>query len=154
MAGFKVEKVHGYGGVIPMDKITMDTSQTIAEGDMIFVETTGYARIARSTDSALLGLAAEGVTGAAGVRPEINFVPALKNVIFSGKTSGTTTCTVGLIGESVDLEGATGAQKINENASTEKVLRVLGLKDTMPRQAWGDSATLLFTVAKSQYTDY
>jgi hypothetical protein len=106
---------------------TAKTNTDIAIGDALVKDTTyGYLRPASAASTAIWGVAQEEVTGAAGVTPNIPYIPALADCVFSGVSSGTTTA--GMIGEEVDIEGSSGSMLINEDASTTDVVRLIGLK--------------------------
>lgn len=143
--GFKVYQVLGLGSVAPLRYVTLDTNITITEGDAIKLEADGYANIAETTN-AILGIAAESVTGAAGTRPTIAYTPAADNIIFSAQTSGDAEQTD--VGENIPLEGSTGEMELNEDGS-DGAFYVIGLK---PGSEWGTNAELLVKVVKSQWT--
>jgi len=148
MANFRVEKVQGFGGTIPMDTCTTDSGVSVTEGDMLFRQPSdGLVRAARATDSELLGMAAEGITGATGVRVALTFVPALETVLFSGHTDSG--IALDKIGTEVDIVGASGSMEVDIGSSSTDVLRITGIKDG---SAAGDSGYVLFVVERSQYT--
>jgi hypothetical protein len=137
------------GQAAPVLEIQMDTDATVAYGDMIFIDTDGYGSIAASTTASVLGMALESVTATSGTRPKISYIPALKDVVFSGQCSGTFALTD--IGEEVDMEGTTGAQEVNENASSVDVFKIIGVSG-MPNNSVGANTRVDFIVNKSQFT--
>lgn len=137
----------GGTGAMPLHQVTTDSNVSVSLGDAIHLTTEGLAIVATAAHTALVGIAAEPITGAAGTRKSLLVIPAMDNVVFVGQCSGTAAITD--IGEDVDLEGTTGAQEINENASSTDVFRIVGKKDG---SEWGANAELLFIIRESQYT--
>lgn len=144
--GFMYEGSKTGTGSAPLIEVTTKSALTLAEGDAVIILTTGLIDIAASTSGQLYGVAAEPVTGATGVQKKVLVYPALRTAIFSGQTSGTMAQTD--IGEAVDIEGTTGIMEVNENASTEGVIQIIGLK---PGSAVGANARVLFSILRSSY---
>lgn len=132
---------------VPIEYVTVDTNISITEGDTLVLEADGYAALGTATKLSSLGLwgiAKESVTGASGVRPEIPMIPANKDIVFMAQTSGT--ASVGLIGSSVTIEGATGAQELNEDGTEDGGFRVIGKH---PDDEWGANTRLYVVTARS-----
>ena len=143
---FDVFEVEGFGGVVPLRSGKMAASTTLSKGDAIYRNSSGLIALAVSTTGAsVLGTAAETVTTGAGENTEILFVPALKEITFSGQCSGT--LTQALLGTDVDISGTTGVMEISESASVGGVARLLKLN---PKSALGLNAEVLFKWATPQ----
>jgi len=145
--GFAFEYLLGSSGAAPLVDGTLDTNVSIVPGDALAESTTGYLTIATATSAAIKGVSASTVAGAAGVRPKILLIAALPNAVFSGQCSGTGAQTN--VGEDVDIEGTTGIMQLDENASSLKVVHIIGLK---PDSALGANAEFLFVWKASQFT--
>jgi len=143
-SGFKPYKIDG-GGTFPLYEGTVQTSVSLAEGDALGIDS-GYVVLAGATSTAILGVAAMPITGAAGVYPKIRYVPALEAITFTGQCSGT--LTQALIGTKVAIEGTTGIQEINEDGTTS-VAVIVGLKKG---SALGANAEVEFKWIKSAFT--
>ena len=145
--GFLFRK-NGQGGTTPLIlRGIVATGQTIKKGDAIILAS-GLIQIAVATSPLIYGFANESVTSSA-AGAKLGFIPAAPGYIFSGQCSGT--ATQAMLGTAVDIEGTTGIMEINENATTEKVLQLVGV-DPDVENALGLNARMLFTVARSQYT--
>ena len=124
-------------------------SQTIAKGDAVILNANGDSNIGLSNSAALLGVAAGPVTTTAG--DEQTLFPvwvAEYDSMFVGQCSGTYALT--LRGDMVDIEGATGAMMVNENASSTKVLQLIR-EYTDTGDAIGAYCEVVFKIIKSQY---
>lgn len=96
-------------------------SQTIAIGDLVKWNGSGYIALATATDDHIAGVAESKVTSSTlGDAIYINDHP---DSIYRAYCSGT--LTAAYRGTCVDFEGATGAQYVNENANSEKVIQIL-----------------------------
>jgi hypothetical protein len=133
---------------VPLVKGLTGSNVTLADGDFVAMLTTGLIALATSASATLHGVCAKPVTGAAGVRKECWFVPALPTIEFEGQCSGTLAQTD--IGEAVDIEGGTGVMQINEDANSTKVLAIVGLGEGLTN-ALGANARARVIVAKSSY---
>ena len=130
--------------------VPITASTTIAVGDAVILSS-GYGTVALYTSGAIYGVAVEAIAttaSGAGSTGTIKVIPALPWYVFRGQCEGTYAITVN--GTSVDIEGATGVMEINENATTEKVVRVIGLSD-LPNNAIGANSVVDFVWARSQY---
>ena len=123
-----VDNPHGFkwirsvGSPVPlMDKITL--AGTVAAGDTLVNGGSGTCTIGLSNSGTIHGVAAE--AGDSG--DEILFYPAGPDNEFEAQCSGTFAAT--MIGTAVDIEGTTGIQEVNEDASTEKVFQITGYND-------------------------
>lgn len=126
-------------------------SQTIAEGDAVILSS-GLVQIALSSSGALLGVAAAPITTGASVDRDdtIPVYPAIPSLVFEGQCSGDSTAA--LVGTAVDIEGATGVMEVNENATTEQVIQIIGLKsDVDPALELGTNDRVFFTIIRSQF---
>lgn len=124
----------------------LNASQTIAKGDAI-IATSGRINIALSSSPKILGVAAEPCT-ASSEDDDMLFYPATPWNVFSGQCSGTYAQTICFT--SVDIEGATGVMEVNENATTELVVHVIGL-DGDPNNSIGLNSRVLFTFPRSDF---
>ncbi len=114
-------------GQMAPERLPVAASQIIATGDALIISS-GLLQIALSNSGQVFGVAAAPiVTGGSVTRADtLSFYPATEHNLFEAQTSGSSTA--GLVGTDVDIEGATGVMEINENATTEKVFRVLELR--------------------------
>ena len=113
-------------GPAPIREFLTTSNVTLAKGDLVVMSNTGLVNIATATDSMLVGVAAHAVTGVAGVKAKVLVVVGLQDVVFLGRSSGTTAQAD--VGELVDFEGTTGIMEVNENAQSIGNLRVMALK--------------------------
>jgi hypothetical protein len=143
--GFKLVRRVGGGAGVPLEKGTTRSNATISAGAAI-VRSNGLIHQADNADTAILGVAAEGVTGVTGVRDEIHYYPALPDLIFSGQCSGNGT--IGYVGKKVGIEGTGATMEVDENGTTS-VAQIIGLKDG---SAYGTNAEFLFIWCKSQFS--
>ncbi len=144
---FRVSKVLGGDGQTVLWGSNTISNLTLAVGDaVVFTTDAGLIGLATAADVAIAGFSAETVVGVSTTQKNVNFVPALKHYVFRGQSSGTPTA--GLIGEDVDMEGATGAQEINENASSIGLFRIVGVFKGSSLALNGE---LEFIVNKSQF---
>jgi len=116
--GFRFYKTLS-GAPPTMDEVTL--AGTVAQGDTL-VDASGTATIGLSNSGQIFGVAAEaGVSG-----DVILFYPITTDVCFKAQCSGTYTKASHLYA-AVDIEGTTGIQEVNEDATTEKVFQIQGL---------------------------
>lgn len=128
--GFRfMRDLGGRSGSPVVERIQIDTDQTVAKGDALEIGTDGYGEIWSSTDAQVLGVALEAAAGDTDTRPWVSYIPALPEYVFSGQCSGTPSQTK--INEAVQIEGSTGAMEINEDAVADSdqgaQVRILGL---------------------------
>ena len=135
-------------GYVQMASGTVAASQTIAVGDALIVSgvTAGQIAIAASNSGLILGVAAEAVTTAAGATDTIMFYPSNPWLIFEGQCSGTYATTIRYT--AVDIEGATSVMEVNEDATTETVVYVIGEVDGTEI---GANSRVLFRFIRSSY---
>lgn len=137
------------GTRIPVLTEQTKVNVTLHIGDALIKDpATGLLDIALATSSAIYGFSVCDVVGEAGVSKDVSFVPATKDIVFSGQCSGT--YSVALSGDDVDIEGTTGIMEINEDSSTYGVVHILGL-DTTWGNAVGANARVYFLVGVSQF---
>ena len=116
---------------------------TVSKGDAL-VFSGGACTIALSNSGLIHGVAAED-----GVSAEsIMFYPATTSNIFEAQCSGTY-ATASHLAAVVDIEGTTGIQEVNENATTEKVFQILELS---PASVVGANARVRGIFPRSSYT--
>lgn len=122
---------------------TVTLAGTVAKGDSL-VAASGTATIGLSNSGLILGVAAEaGVSG-----DEILYYPAVPWLIFEGQCSGTYALASHMF-TAVDIEGTTGIQEINEDATTEKVAQIIGIN---PNSEVGDHTRVRFIWVRSGFT--
>jgi hypothetical protein len=141
--GFKFIK--SLAGEATIRTETLDTSQTIAKGDAL-ISASGVLQIAVTSSAQLYGIAAEAVTTDTVNTASIKFYPAIRDYVFEGQTSGTFADTI--IGTACDIEGATGAMEVNENATTYDVIQIIGRNPNSPA---GTNAKVRFIILRSSY---
>lgn len=144
--GFKFEQ--SLVGHAELVKGVQAISNVIAKGDAVIESgaTAGQIAVAASTSGLLMGVAAGAVTTGAGATGEIWFYPAVPWLIFSGQTSGSFALTS--VYAVCDIEGTTGIMEVNEDASTESVLYILGMRDDSVVGTW---ARVYFMILRSSY---
>lgn len=147
--GFTVSSNH-YGQAAVMH-FPVAASQTIAKGDAVILAS-GLVQIAVATSPQLLGIAAAAITTSGSVDRDdtVAVVVALPGIVFEGQCSGSSTAA--LVGTACDIEGTTGIMEVNENATTEDVIQVVGLKsDEDPNLALGANDRVRFIILRSQF---
>ena len=130
-------------------------SQIIAKDDALIINGSGLIEIAVATSGQIYGVADAPITttGSVDETDTVQFYPAHDQAVFEAQTSGSST--LALVGTDVDIEGATGAMEVNENATTEQVFRILGLKsdkDVELELGLNDRVYGIFT--RSQWNNY
>jgi len=136
----------GSGNPPPVFSVMTKANLSLMPGDAIIMLSDGTVDIATAASTAIFGVCQSKVTAVAGTKQKINYVPALDDCIFEGQCSGTfipTNC-----GESVDIEGASGAMMINEDAQSVGVARIIGVAGEVDN-AVGQYARVFFTWNKS-----
>ena len=138
-----VKSLAGHGETVPGLVLT---ATDIAKGDaLVAASTAGQVDIALSNSPQILGIAAHSVTAATPVQ-DIQYYPALPWYIFEGQCSGTFAVT--MVNTAVDIEGGTGVMEVNENATSEDVIQIIGYD---PNSAVGANTRVYFIVLRSQY---
>ena len=145
--GFRA--VQPQGQTLPMYTYLTKSNLSLHAGDAVQMLSGGTIDLAGAADETVLGVCQNNITAIAATQQKVLVVPALPSIVFSGQCSGTYTPVNA--GESVDIEGTTGIQEINENAQATGVARIVGLELT-EGNAVGANARVLFTWAKSQFT--
>ena len=125
-------------------------SQTIAKGDAVILAS-GLVEIAVLTSPQLLGVAASAkVTTTVTRADRIAVYVAIPSQTFEGQCSGSSTAA--LVGTACDIEGATGVMEVNENATTEDVIQITGIRsDEDVTTALGLNDIVRFVILRSQY---
>lgn len=141
--GFVALRVEGNAGPIPVWTRTMASNAGCKVGDALTLATTGLLSIALAASTNIAGVATKTITAVAATRQDVDFVPALPNIVFAGQCSGNFAVTD--VGEQVDLEGATGVMEVNEDASSTDVIVVQGLAKYPLNNAYGTNARIEFT---------
>ena len=139
--------IKAIGGRGELWKGTLEISNTIAKGDALIVSNTaGQVEIAVDTSPQIIGIAAEDKVTGAGATAEILYYPALPNYVFEGQCSGTFAAT--MINTAVDIEGATGVMEVNEDATTEDVIQIIGVD---PNTEIGANSRVQFLILRSGF---
>lgn len=126
-------------------------SQTIAAGDAVILAS-GLVQIGLATSGALLGVAASAIvtTGSVTRADKVAVYVGTPGTVFEGQCEGDSAATS--VGATCDIIGATGAMEVDENASVEDVLCIVGLKsDEDPKLALGTNDIVRFVIIRSQY---
>lgn len=129
-------------------------SQTITKGDFVILAS-GLIQIALATSPQLLGIAAHDITtgGSVDRNDVLKVTVALPGIVFEGQGSGSSVAS--LIGGACDIEGATGIMEVNENATTEDVLQIIGFRsDEDPNYELGLNDRIRVVVLRSQYIPF
>lgn len=136
--------------------MTLAASQTIAKNDALILTNVGTVQtvqIALSDSPLIHGVAAEAVTTGAGETKDILVYPADPNYLFEGRCSGTFSKDSHLWVNGVDIEGATGAMMINEDASTEKVAQILEMVESDDNEE-GANSRVIFRWIRSSFSPW
>jgi hypothetical protein len=148
--GFKWVK-----GPLIRNHYQVNTSQGIKKGDMV-VLSSGKVSLAASNSGALLGVAdaAKTTGGSVTAADTIEVICGAEGTVFQGQCSGNSA--VALIGTDVDIEGTTGIMEVDENATTEQVIRVVEIPDTtdLGVNALGANGRVNFIIKRSQFNGY
>jgi len=123
----------------------------ITRGDAVIEDgsTAGKVDIALSNSGLLLGVSAETSSWTAAqalAGDDILFYPAVPWLVFNGQCSGTYALTSRYA--ACDIEGTTGIMEVNENATTENVISIIG-ED--PNTAIGANSRVKFVIIRSSY---
>jgi hypothetical protein len=146
MSGFTAEKPL-CGQTIPQWQGLLKSNTIIAVGDALRGNA-GYLDVTNITNTiAIVGVSTSSQSSNVTSNPEILFVPNVPDIIFSGECSGTGAQTI--VWTLVDIEGGTGAMKVNEDANSVKALNILGKRED---QSWGSGTIVYFQFAKSRFT--
>ena len=122
-------------------------SSTIARGDALIESgTAGQVGIALATSGLLLGISAENKVTDGTTTKKILFYPAIPTNVFVGQCEGTEADT--MIYSQCDIIGATGVMEIDENASVEDVIYIIGREEG---SAEGANARMFFIIIRSSY---
>ena len=151
-----VDNPHGFlweknitGGAAPVFRGYLKSNITVAAGDALKADGSGYIQLSGDRSS-VLGVSMEAISST-GTHPEILFIPALDHIIFSGQTSDR--ASIGNSFTSCDMTAATGAYEVDmSDTSTYDSIRVLGLKDDNTEA--GANAEVLFIFNKSEFGSY
>jgi len=148
--GFSVVQSGSDGPLVKLFPVAIN--QIIAAGDMVIL-VAGLVQIALAASTSLLGVARDPVTTTGTVVREDDVVAvyvADSDTVFEGQASGSTTAA--LLGTTMDIEGTTGIQEVNEDASATNVLRAVGIRsDDDPGLDIGLNDRILFTIENSQF---
>jgi len=119
---------------------------SIAQGDAVIVDDgdAGYVKIALADSGVLLGVAATPAVGGTAGRIAVYDDPS---TIFVGQCSGDSA--QALVNTACDIEGTTGIMEVNENATTEDVVRIVGLH---PNDEIGTNGRVLFKINRHTNT--
>jgi len=146
--GFKfIYSMLGHGELVEGDRVA--SGGAIAKGDALIISATvPDVQIAVATSGLLHGVAAQDVaTGTTQV--PIWYYPALPWNVFEGQCSGTFATTI--ITTDVDIEGTTGIMEVNENATTEGVIQIIGYD---PNSAVGANTRVYFFILRSSWMPF
>jgi hypothetical protein len=124
-------------------------SATFVKGDVVYLASGVVEIVTAGTTREVYGVAAEGCTsGTPDSGSYVAIYPA-EDCIFQGQTSGTGAITQ--LGTTVDIEGATSAMEVNENATSAPNFKMLGLVGT-PDNSWGANAQVFGRFTRPQGT--
>lgn len=143
--GFKfIESLVGHGELAKGARVA--SGAAIAKGDALIISATvPDMQIAVSTSGLLHGIAAQDVATSA-VQADLWYYPAVPWSIFEGQCSGTFATTI--ITTDVDIEGTTGIMEVNENATTEGVIQIIGYD---PNSEVGANTRVYFYILRSSW---
>lgn len=122
-------------GFRPVDEIYQPrkwpatASQTIAVGDMVYLDTAGRVTLAISTTADVLGVAATPVTSSSAGDDIFVYDDPMQH--FEGQCSGNGALanpyTCATLASCYDIEGTTGIMEINEDATSIDIVKVIGV---------------------------
>lgn len=137
-----------YGGAAGPRVLEMKaaTGATIKEGDAVILAA-GYVSIALANSPVILGVAASSVTSAT-QGDAISVIPAMPGYLFRAQCSGTMTQAL-MLGEA-DIEGATGAMEVNEDASLEDVVQIIDI-DRSEKNALSANADVIVRFIRTNF---
>ena len=133
----------------PMEKAKLAASTDIAVGDPIRMDTDGLLDPATGSQ-APLGFAAEAITGAAGVTPDLLYHLARRGDKWRAQFESGTTVAQTNIGDTVGSSGSSGAYELT--ATTSGPFAIAELWDD-PNNALGEHAVMVVSVMNPQHYD-
>jgi hypothetical protein len=137
------------GQVPKTEAYEVAAAQTWSAGDLLTMNSSGQIELATASSGALCGLAVNSIAAPAqGTRVLVYDDP---NQLFYGQCSGTFAIT--MLGSDFDIEGTTGAQEINENATLKRVVQIVNypLEAEGEANAVGANTKVYFKIAKHQF---
>jgi len=137
------------GQVPKTEAYEVAAAQTWSAGDLLTMNSSGQIELATASSGALCGLAVNSIAAPAqGTRVLVYDDP---NQLFYGQCSGTFAIT--MLGSDFDIEGTTGAQEINENATLKRVVQIVNypLEAEGESNAVGANTKVYFKIAKHQF---
>lgn len=100
-----------------LEEVLITDELAVTKGDALYFAS-GYLTNATVAEASIKYVAAESCEASEdGVNPKILAYPATKDIIFEAQCSGTF-AEASHLGTAVQIEGATGEQEVDENAST------------------------------------
>ena len=133
----------------PMKSAKLAESTDVALGDPLRMDTDGLIDLATGSQ-AVLGFAAEAVTGASGVTPNVLYHLARNGDEWRAQWVSGTTVAQANVGDTVGFSGSSGA--IEVAATTSGPLAMSELWDS-PDNAFGEHAVVVCTVMNAQNYD-
>ena len=113
MAGFDF-RFRESGGAPTIRTITAKDTETLTKGDLLNVET-GQADLAATADTRILGIALE-------TKAHTTAVTTTEVIVDSDAVYGVTDANARLIGATLDITGATGAQGVTTSSNKDVVV--------------------------------
>ena len=129
------------GGYPHTESLVVATGATIAIGDPVIYNGSGLIAVGTATSPSFAGVAASSCSSAAaGTEIDVYNDPDQEFLV---ACSGTPT--QAMAGNFVDVEGTTGAFECNENASTYRVVQIVGFA---PGESTGSGASVRVKIAR------
>lgn len=147
--GFRAVKYNG-GGSFPIYTRYTKSNLSLTAGDAVILLTNGVLDKAVVGSTAIFGVCQSTVTATAATRKQVQFIPALPDIVFSGQFGKDMSGSNPNWGTSYDINGATGAMLLT-NATAQGVARVIDIEPGMFNAA-GAYNRVLFCWNKSQFT--
>ena len=135
------------GGPPAIAWLPVAATQTLAKGDAVTFAS-GLIAISTATSGTIDGVMA-GPSVLATTPALVPVYLANSDTVFEGQCSGDSANA--LIGTAVDIEGTTGIMEVNENATTEAVIRIIEMH---PNDSLGTNGRVRFLVEKSAINGY
>lgn len=144
--GFRPYMMFGHGGVQPTWHGLLKSNTLVSTGDALYA-TAGYVTPTATTDKYVVGVATFKNATSTTTNVSALFYPAVDWIYFEGQCSGT--MTQAKVWTEVDIEGTRGIQEVNEDATSNKNVLLIGVD---PRSSIGANTRVVFLWSKSKFT--
>ena len=147
--GFRAVKLLSGGcGSFPMFTGITKSNLSLTPGDALIVLTSGLLDLALTASTKIVGVCQNKITAIAATRQNCRFIPAMPNIVFSGKYKTNTAfvqANVQVAG--ISIAGATGVQLLSTGTVSQVNIVQLEAGSIL-----GSNARVLFIFRTSQWT--